>query len=622
MSHDFNFQELKAADRLPSPPGVALSILQLVEQEDAAIEDLAKLVQADPALSSKLLRFANSPMVAPRRPIVAVQDAVTLIGMNGVRSLTLGLSLVGRYKTGECKQFDYLRYWSGSLALAVAMASLSSLSRLAAAEEGFTLGLLSDIGRLALATAWPDEYARCLVEGQEGEALRKLEKPRFGIDNVALTRLLLADWRLPEIFIESLCVSYEPGIERADRIGRLAHLFVFSRRVRQYCLAEESGREELMESLLQASEPLPLEMTLEEWLPQVIEEWHAWGRMIEVPTSFDKKPRRISTADEQGEATAPLKILLVDDDPMLLARLSKQLKNAGHQVVACRDGQQALSQVLKEMPQMVITDWHMKPVDGLALTRALRNSQLGNQLFIVMLTASESEDDLVEAFEAGIDDYVTKTVSFRVLQARIRAGQRILNLQDELQREHVELEKKARELALANRRLEQLANTDILTGLPNRRYALWRLRQEMAESSRSGQPLSVMILDLDRFKQINDTFGHEAGDRVLAHAAKVMRKVVRTSDIVCRFGGEEFLIIAPATGLEAGKKLAERIRHSLENNSPPGLELGRPVTASIGVACLSDAKHEDDVEIVRQADKALYRAKEGGRNRVEVATLG
>jgi len=234
MSHEFNFEELKAADRLPSPPGVALSILQLVEQEDTSIEELSKLVQADPALSSKLLRFANSPLVASRRPIAAVQDAVTLIGMNGVRSLVLGLSLVGRYKTGECESFDYQRYWSGSLALAVAMASLSAHSRLVAPEESFTMGLLSDIGRLALATAWPEEYSRCLEQSQADNELSALEKERFAIDNAALTRLLLADWRLPEIFIEALCLSHQDEINRENRVGRLAGLFVFSRRVRDY----------------------------------------------------------------------------------------------------------------------------------------------------------------------------------------------------------------------------------------------------------------------------------------------------------------------------------------------------------------------------------------------------
>ena len=616
MSYEFKYEELKAAERLPSPSGVALSILQLVDREDASIEELSVLVQADPALSAKLLRFANSPVVAPRRPIVAVQDAVTLIGMNGVRSLVLGLSLVGRYKTGQCENFDYPRYWSGSLALALAMSSLSALSRLAAPEEGFTIGLLSDIGRLALATAWPDEYSRCLATTQDVSDLRSVEKQTFSIDNVALTRVLLADWRLPEIFIEALCSSYEKEISREDRFGRLAGLFVYSRKIRDYCLAEEDERLKLMDSLQEEAESLPLELDLEEWLPEVLDEWHVWGRMIEIPTTFAKQNR---ADNETKKETLPgLKILLVDDDPILLARFAKQLQGAGHKVSTCKDGQEALSLVLKDMPQLVITDWHMKPMDGLQFCRALRNSVVGKELFIIMLTASESEDDLVQAFDAGIDDYVTKPVSFRVLMARIQAGQRILTLQEELRQEHAQLEQKARELALANRQLEQLANTDLLTGLPNRRYAIHRLKQELAESKRSGSDVSVMILDLDRFKQINDNFGHEVGDKVLVHAARIMKNALRTSDIVCRFGGEEFLVIAPSTDLAAGRKLAERIRSALEVNPPPKLGLKRLVTASIGLASIA-LENEDEVDMIRRADQALYQAKAAGRNRVEVS---
>ncbi len=615
MSHEFSYEELKAAERLPSPAGVALSILQLVEKEEASIDELATLVQADPALSARLLRFANSPMVAPRRPIVAIQDAVALIGMNGVRSLVLCLSLVGRYKTGQCDHFDYARYWSGSLALAQAMSSLCALSRLAAAEEAFTIGLLADIGRLALATAWPEEYSRCLMALQNANDLRALEQRCFSIDNVALTRLLLADWRLPEIFIEALCLSHEEKEPGEDRCGRLARLFVFSRSVREYCLAAEEERSSLEDSLAGQLKSLPLQLELDEWLPAVLDEWRAWGKMIEVPTAF---PKHEKPGKGKKETPLPgLKILLVDDDRMLLARLGKQLQKAGHRVTACRDGQAALSLLLQDMPQMVITDWHMQPMDGLKLCRALRNSEVGKELFIIMLTSSESDDELVQAFDAGIDDYVIKPVSMRVLLARIRAGQRILSLQEELRQEHALLEQKAKELALANRRLEQMANTDMLTGLPNRRYAIRRLKQELAESKRSGADLGVMILDLDHFKQINDKFGHEVGDKVLVHVAKVMNQVLRTSDIVCRFGGEEFLVIAPSTGLMAGRKLAERIRSALEATPPPKLKLGRPVTASIGVASLGGGD-EDEVDIIRRADHALYKAKAAGRNRVLV----
>jgi diguanylate cyclase (GGDEF)-like protein len=256
-------------------------------------------------------------------------------------------------------------------------------------------------------------------------------------------------------------------------------------------------------------------------------------------------------------------------------------------------------------------------MDGLALCRALRESELGKHLYILMLTANESEDDLVKAFEAGIDDYLVKPVNLKVLSARLRAGQRIVQLQQELAKERAELELKAKELTLLSRKLEQLANTDLLTGLPNRRYAQKHLVQELAQAHRYGRPLSAMVLDLDYFKSINDTLGHAAGDEVLKHAASVMQNALRASDVLCRWGGEEFLAIIPNADLSAAAKLAERLRAALVAQQPQGLALKRPMTVSIGVGSCPPAR--DLESLLHAADQALYRAKEKGRNRVETA---
>ncbi|WP_317704253.1 HDOD domain-containing protein [Methylomarinovum caldicuralii] len=276
MSVEFDFEELKAADRLPSPPGVALAILQLVEQEDADLDELTRLVQADPALSARLLKFANSPLVAPVRPIVAVKEAVARIGMNGVRNLVLGLSLVGHYRTGKCDRFDYPRFWAGSLAQGVAAALLVKHGRIAAPEESFTMGLLADIGRLALATAWPEEYADCLRRAG-GRNLTELERERFAIDHRALTGLLLHDWRLPTVFIEALQHSYKPPPQPTDRPARLAWVFALARQVRRWFLAEPEARPEIQAALEKPLQRALPELAIEEFLSQSEAEWHAWG---------------------------------------------------------------------------------------------------------------------------------------------------------------------------------------------------------------------------------------------------------------------------------------------------------------------------------------------------------
>ncbi|MBS1212461.1 MAG: diguanylate cyclase response regulator [Proteobacteria bacterium] len=615
MAKSFNFHELKAADRLPSPCGTALAIMQLAQREDATTQELAQLVRADPALTSRVLRLANSPALGRQRPVASVADAVLMLGIKAVWQFALSLSLIGKHHHGSCQSFDYATYWSMSLARAVAIEAITARERTVPPEEAFTLGLLADIGRLALATAWPEEYSDCLRRSQDNQLLI-LEREHFAIDHEALSRMLLADWGFPIVYLDSL--KENPEAKAESRSARFAQQLAFARQISRYCLADEASQADLLTGLRALAETCPLdEGTLTAFLDNVERQWQDWGKLIGV--SREIRNALPATVEEEKAGLDNLDVLLVDDDPIMLARLSKQLTAAGHRVSTCRDGGSALKHVVEHNPQLVITDWHMAPMDGLQLCQALRASAFGKSLYLIMLTATESEDALVEAFAAGIDDYVTKPPSLRVLSARIRAGQRIISLQQGLARERSEIERYSAELAVANRRLELMAHTDLLTGLPNRRYAFTRLEQEWSAALRHNRPISLMVLDLDRFKSINDTLGHDAGDIVLAHAAKLMGTAVRANDIVCRMGGEEFLLIAPDTDGAAAQKLGDRIRSTLELNQPAGLALPFPMTVSIGVAASTSAK-ANWKDLIKLADEALYRAKQAGRNRVQLAT--
>ncbi|NOU14300.1 MAG: GGDEF domain-containing protein, partial [Methylococcaceae bacterium] len=215
--------------------------------------------------------------------------------------------------------------------------------------------------------------------------------------------------------------------------------------------------------------------------------------------------------------------------------------------------------------------------------------------------------------------YVTKPINLKILLARIRAGQRIVLLQNEVEKEKHEIQQFTADLSLANRRLEMMANTDILTGLPNRRYALTRLEQEWETALRFNRPISLLILDLDHFKSVNDSHGHDAGDIVLSHAAKLMKAAARTSDVVCRLGGEEFLVIATNTDGATAVLLAERIRSAIQTYQPKNIPLAKPVTVSIGVAG-AFGKKPGWSELIKLADQALYKAKANGRNLVQLAS--
>ncbi|EIC29544.1 MULTISPECIES: GGDEF domain-containing response regulator [Methylomicrobium] len=618
MNTEFSFHELKAAERLPTPSGLALAIMQLLQKTDATLLELAELVKGDPALTARILGFANSAAFGARRPVATVHDAVLMMGMNSVRNFALSLSLINNHRDGHCMGFDYPIYWAQALAMAVAIAAITARERTIAPEEAFTIGLLSDIGRLALATAWPETYGDCLQMSQ-GDDLLRLERERFAVDHKELTLILLLDWGFPSILLDALNLSTEPLAGEISRVTRLARQLAFARQIARYCIADDQYRTTLLPDLQRQAENHSLERDFfDKFINDISREWQTWGKLIEIKT--DARLAFPAAPSEQTETLPGLDLLLVDDDPMMVARLSKQLTAAGHRVAACRDGEAALKHVVEHKPQMMITDWRMKPLDGLSLCKTLREADIGKNLYLIMLTATESEDALVKAFAAGIDDYVTKPVSLRVLLARIRAGQRIIMLQQEVEKEKKDIQRYTAELTVANRRLEMMANTDILTSLPNRRYALTRLEQEWETAQRYNRPLSVLMLDLDHFKSINDTLGHDAGDAVLTHSAKILKATVRASDIACRLGGEEFLVIAPNTDGTAALLLAERIRGAIQAQQPKDPALTKPITVSIGVAG-SVGDKPGWKTLIKLADQALYQIKARSRNAVQLASF-
>jgi len=617
MRDKFNFHELKTAGRLPSPSGTVLAIMQMMQRENASIQQIAQLVQTDPAMTGRVIKLANSAAFAARRPIINVQDAMAMLGMQAVCNLILSISLIGKYREGRCQSFDYSAFWSESLVMSVAIASLTMRERTAPHEEAFVLGLLSEIGRLALATAWPEKYSECIDRAAQGQQLNELEQECFAIDHRAISQMLLADWEFPEIFRNALMQSYEATAGEVSRTARLASQLAFARQIARYCLADEACRAVLLPDLtLQASHHNLYEDALLNFIEKIVLQWRVWGKLIDIKTEIQHTSTEINPAKEVMIST--LDVLLVDDEPVVLACLAKQLAGVGYRVKTCRDGESALKHIIEYKPQLVISDWRMKPMDGLQLCKTLRAFEFGKNLYFIMLTAAETDDALVEAFDAGIDDYVVKPVNLKILLARIRAAQRVIMLQQNLCQERKEIETASAELAIANRRLEQMANTDLLTHLPNRRYAMKRLEQEWLTARQSNLPLSVLMLDLDYFKSINDTLGHDVGDQVLIHAAKVMRETIRIHDVVCRLGGEEFLVIAPNTDGATALLLAECIREAIETRQLKNVVFARPVTVSIGAAACSTDNNLAWRELVKMADQAVYRVKEMNRNGVQL----
>ncbi len=286
----------------------------------------------------------------------------------------------------------------------------------------------------------------------------------------------------------------------------------------------------------------------------------------------------------------------------------------GCTVYTAENGQEALALALEVMPQIVISDWLMPVMDGLEFCRALRATDWGQSMYIIMLTGVETENNILEAFEAGVDDYIAKPMTNRALNARMRAALHYVKLLEAWEHDRAQLKRFAAELAVSNRRLEHAAMTDLLTGLPNRRAGMNALAQAWSATSRSGRPLSVMVIDIDWFKHINDRHGHAVGDKVLVEVAKALRTVARKGDTFCRLGGEEFLVVCPNTDLKSTLNAAERLRKHIHTLNIGIGEADIRTSVSIGIACRETAMSEAD-NLVVAADQALYAAKNAGRNR-------
>ncbi len=634
------FDELRTTGKLPTPSGVAIQIMELTRREDVGLPELARVVQADPALSGRLIKFANSAMAGPRRPVVAVADAIRLLGVATVRQLALGFSILGQNRTGACRAFDYAGFWSQSLATGIAANALCLRTRTAPADEAFTCGLLAAIGTLALATLHPDGYGELLEAhgGQSGPELRTLERERFRTDHTELCAALLEDWMLPRVFVGAVFHHEDPAsapFPDGSREAMLMRLLHLARQMGAFCRADDAARHHLVQDLVFGAARIGIDSdALGLLADQVVSEWREWGRILEVATGDVPAFATIQPPDSappQGEPAAtsavaaaarapgePLRVLVVDDDPAVVALLQNLLKEQGHEVMVSRDGREALKHAIGSRPQMILCDWIMPEMDGLSLCRALRETDEGRQIYFLLLTGMEKDEHLVEAFEAGVDDFVTKPFSPRVLLARLSAGQRVVHLQEEAARDSQNLRRFATELAVANRRLRQAALTDPLTGLPNRRYAMERIEQEWAAANRNQRPLSLMMIDLDRFKLVNDTHGHDVGDMLLRQTALLLRKAARTEDVICRLGGEEFLVISPDTPLMAATRLGDRLRKAI-GDAPVVLgNLRYPVTVSLGVAERTPVMTRYD-ELLKAADQVLYHAKRMGGNRVAAA---
>jgi two-component system cell cycle response regulator len=630
------YRSMKATGKLPSPKGVAFSIIKLLQRDDFRVSDLVRLVQSDPAIAGRLLKFANAAAFGRTRPIVSLQRAIVALGAFRVRDLVIGLSVMHSHTSGQCAEFDYAGFWGRSLATAIACQELAHYAQISS-EELFTIGLLARVGELAMASLYPGEYAIVLLKARERNGqLADLERESFNMDYHQLGATMLAEWGLPDMLIQAAYHHEQPdlaGFRDGSRVLTLTHSLNFARSLSEVCMANEEARWSLLPGLLTRAARLGISGdALNDVVDRMVRRWREWGAMLQVRTqeippfaeilAASPPSLRVSSSspEQNGKLASPrLQVQLVGIPQTELPNLTEQIESLGHQPTPVDHSPEGLKQALRQPAQIVIADMAMPGLKPAAFCRLLRQTSAGKESYALLLASPGSERLILEAIDAGADDVLVKPLSIQTLRVRLNTATRMLLLREEIQRERRGIMRSTDEFAVTHKRLLQEALTDPLTQLPNRRHGLDFLASEWAFAQSNSLPMACLLLDIDHFKRINDTHGHAAGDAVLRQLADLLKRTSRVEDLVFRYGGEEFAAVLPNASIRAAVQIAERIRSVVEKYSFLWENQTIPVTLSIGVAHLNGGE-KDSQALIETADAALYQAKKSGRNRVVAAS--
>ncbi|HBV21045.1 MAG TPA: diguanylate cyclase response regulator [Nitrosomonas sp.] len=620
-----NISQLGISELLPTPRGIALALMTACRQEDITISEITKLIQTDPALSGRLIKKANMASCQSSRTITSVSDAITRVGLNAVKQLAMGFSLIDQYQKGTCDQFDYQQFWSHSLLMAIASQELVKSTRLCPPDELFACGLMARIGCLALATIYPEKYSELLEKQTSDLALIDLEKQYLQTNHNELTAAILSNYGFPQIFIESIYYHETPEescFSEGSRPYQIVNLLYMAKLIADFGMSPESEQNKYTPELMLLGGKMSLDTeSLGFFIDHIIQDWQTWGELLKIPAAglppFHKIINNPIARSESPVDKSSLRILIVEDEPSNLVLVEELLSRIlGHTVFTAVNGKEALSLSVEVMPHIVITDWLMPVMDGLKLTQSLRATEWGQNLYIIMMTSLDDEEEIIEAFDAGVDDYVTKPINIREFRARLRAAWHYRKLQESWERDHEQLKRFAAELAVTNRKLEHIALTDMLTELPNRRAGTEALSKAWNDTGRSNQQMFVILIDIDHFKKINDTYGHAVGDQVLKKVAAAFRAVGRKNDIFFRIGGEEFMAIHLNNDIDAKPAVlfAERLRQHVAALQINIDSFCIQISISMGIA-IKEKHMKNEDQLLSAADKALYAAKKTGRNK-------
>jgi len=481
-------ERIRQCSALPSLPSIAMEVLNLAQKDQVDIAEIARVISRDAALSSKILRTVNSSFYGRSRAVSTISHALVILGLQSVRTLVLGFSLVGNLSKKRSRGFNHLVFWRRSIYAATAARTLAAQLNVAQAEECFLAGLLMDIGMLVLDQVLGEAYGQVYEQASSHEYLGEAEKRILGLTHSEVSGYLAQQWNLPAVLVVPMGNHHSPDAVSDPALSDLTGIVSVAARIADVFIDEA------------AAEPI---------------------------AAVRQRCRQRYGMDETS------------CDAMLdeICRLTKEAA----------------------------------------------------PLFDVNLAAGTS-------YEA-----ILKKANEALVELTLRTQQEAASLQ------------------ILNQKLQQQATTDALTGLANRAAFDKFLEEHFAAARRQGRPLSLLMLDLDRFKSINDRFGHPCGDQVLRRLGRLLRGTARSTDLAARYGGEELAMVLPNTTRPTAAAIAESIRATVA--ARPMVIDGNtiPVTVSIGVATFEPGTpFASAAHLLKAADLALYAAKNSGRNKVKV----
>jgi diguanylate cyclase (GGDEF)-like protein len=635
------FEKLRQSGKLPAPTAVGLELLFITDREDSAVDEVAAILQGDPALTRRLLVLANSGSVEGRTEVTTAQAAAMRLGLRSVRASSLGFSLLSANLSGGCAAFDYDGFWSHSLAVAASAQTIAKLRGDVAPIEAFSCGLLQGLGRLALANVHTTAYEGVIERsrGQTSARLAEIERANFGTNHREVAAAMLRHWNLPK----PLCaaIAHFDGQAHKDALrdpstANLARTLQDARDLTRALTADIDASPELCRRLEAKLERIQERLQLDDsglcslW-DLAAENWRAWGEVLnlrgktalgvaDIRARARKSLAALDDVDEQGPGAlksqiTALRILLIGADLARDTRLSQALVGDGHTVTALLDARDSVPKALAWAPHLVVCDWKTAELSGLQVLRSLRKMENGDAIRCLMAVPREKEGHELEAFEAGADECVSRPCDPRILVVRARSMLRFLQLRERIDALELEREVQMGRSAVLARKLQLAAVTDPLTGVYNRGFANQRLERAFEISRNGTTSLSVIALDIDHFRSINQAHGRATGDAVLRATGKLLAGLLRKGDALCRVGVGEFLAICPGAALAGGVEVADRLRDAVRQHAVRVGGFDRAVTISVGVAQLEDS-HADVDALWRCVDRRVEAAQAAGGDQV------